>query len=67
MLPEGITYNGSWVDSSGVRCFQLMEAPNPESIIPWINHWSDLIDFEIIPVLTSDDFWSKAQSGAGGI
>ena len=25
MLPEGITYHASWVDSAGTRCFQVME------------------------------------------
>ncbi len=30
MLPEGATYQASWVDSKGTRCFQLMEAPHPE-------------------------------------
>ncbi len=61
MLPEGVTYHASWMDSSGVRCFQLMEAPNPEALTPWIGCWDDLIDFEIVPVLTSSDFWSQAQ------
>ncbi len=62
MLPEGVTYHASWVDSASVRCFQLMEAQNSEALIPWINRWNDLIDFEIIPVLTSNDFWSRARS-----
>ena len=62
MLPEGVTYHASWVDSTGVRCFQLMEAPHPESLTPWVSRWDDLIDFEIIPVLTSADFWAKVHS-----
>lgn len=62
MLPEGVTYHASWVDSSGVRCFQLMEATHPESLNTWTSHWQDLVDFEIVPVLTSDEFWSKAQT-----
>ena len=63
MLPEGVTYHASWVDSAGVRCFQLMEAPHPESLTAWVRRWDDLVDFEIVPVLTSADFWSKAQAG----
>jgi hypothetical protein len=59
MLPEGVTYYASWVDSAGVQCFQLMEAPDSESLTAWINRWSDLIDFEIVPVRTSNDFWSN--------
>jgi len=61
MLPEGVIYHASWVDPAGARCFQLMEAPHADSLAPWINHWNDLVEFEVIPVLTSADFWSKIQ------
>jgi len=61
MLPEVITYVTSWVDVAGTRCFQVMEAPNPESLNAWISRWEDLIDFEIVPVLTSADFWAKSS------
>lgn len=30
MLPEGVEYQASWVDPAGARCFQIMEAANPE-------------------------------------
>jgi hypothetical protein len=62
MLPEGVTYHASWVDPAGLRCFQLMEAPSTESLAAWTSRWDDLVDFEVIPVLTSADFWSKIQS-----
>jgi hypothetical protein len=61
MLPEGVTYQSSWVDSAGARCFQLMEAPHPQLLNAWVTRWDDLIDFEIVPVLSSTDFWSKTQ------
>jgi len=61
MLPEGVTYHASWMDATGIRCFQIMEAPSPEALNQWMVRWKDLIDFEIIPVLTSQDFWSKTQ------
>jgi hypothetical protein len=61
MLPEGVVYHASWVDSTGARCFQIMEAPHPESLNTWVSRWDDLIDFEIIPVATSSEFWAKAQ------
>jgi len=60
-LPEGVTYHASWVDSQGTRCFPIMEAPSPESLNAWVQRWSDLIDFEIVPVMTSADFWSKHE------
>jgi hypothetical protein len=61
MVPEGVTYHASWIDAAGSRCFQMMEAPNREAIEEWTGRWNDLIDFEVNPVLTSADFWAKAQ------
>jgi hypothetical protein len=61
MLPHGVFYQASWVDPMGARCFQIMEAPNLESIATWVERWKDLIDFEIIPVQRSSDFWSSLQ------
>jgi len=64
MLPEGVTYHASWIDAASNRCFQVMEAQQPESLNLWVSRWNDLIDFEIVPVLTSADFWAKAQLDA---
>lgn len=61
MLPEGVSHHASWVDLTGARCFQVMESPNMESLNSWIIRWEDLIDFEIVPVLTSADFWAKSS------
>jgi hypothetical protein len=59
MLPEDVTYHASWMEEAGSRCFQIMEAPSVEDLAPWIRHWADLVDFEIVPVLTSADFWAR--------
>ena len=58
MLPDGVIYHASWVDTANNRCFQLMEAPHEESLRSWIEAWSDLADFEVVRVRTSTDFWS---------
>jgi hypothetical protein len=63
MLGEGVTYHQSWVDAEGTRCYQLMEALNPQALDDWIAHWDDLADFEVVPVLTSSDFWSRFEAG----
>ena len=60
MLPEGIAYYASWMEDSGARCFQIMEAPGADAFVPWVRCWEDLVDFEIVPVLTSADFWARA-------
>ncbi len=52
-LPEGLEYVDSWVDLDFARCFQLMRTANPSLFEQWIAAWSDLADFEIIPVRTS--------------
>jgi Protein of unknown function (DUF3303) len=59
MLPDGVVYHASWVDASGQRCFQIMEAPSGKLLEVWISRWSDLVDFETIPVLTSAEFWAQ--------
>jgi len=61
MLPEGVAYLASWVESDGARCFQIMEAERPELLNLWVSRWDDMVDFEIVPVLTSAEFWSKIQ------
>lgn len=61
MLPEGVVYLGSWIDSQNSRCFQIMEAPDRESLDPWIAAWNDLVDFEVVPVQTSAEFWATVQ------
>jgi len=59
MLPEGVVYQASWVDSTGTRCFQIMQAPTLESLGLWIERWNDLVEFEIVPVVTSAEFWTR--------
>jgi hypothetical protein len=59
MMPECVVYHASWVDSAGARCFQIMEAPDRELLNRWVSQWDDLIDFEIVPVVTSAEFWSR--------
>jgi hypothetical protein len=53
MAPEGLNYVSSWVDESLTRCYQLMETHDRSLLDQWITAWSDLIDFEVHPVITS--------------
>jgi uncharacterized protein DUF3303 len=55
MMPEGLAYVSSWVDQKLERCYQLMETEDPALFDQWIAHWSDIADFEVYPVLTSQD------------
>lgn len=62
MLPEGVVYHASWMEAAGARCFQVMEAPDEDSLKAWTNSWDDLVEFEIVPVVPSSEFWSKIHS-----
>jgi Domain of unknown function (DUF3303) len=62
MLPEGVVYHASWIDAQNLRCFQIMEAPDREALNQWIAAWDDLVDFEVVPVQTSAEFWATAQA-----
>jgi hypothetical protein len=54
MLPAGLRYVDSWIDAQDLaRCFQLMETDDPALFAEWTAEWSDLGEFEIIPVVDS--------------
>jgi hypothetical protein len=54
MLPPGVVYVDSWIDERTLdRCFQLMEADDPSLLDDWIANWSDLAEFEVVPVIDS--------------
>lgn len=53
LMPEGIEYRGSWVTDDLQRCFQIMECEDRRLVEEWIANWSDLVDFEVVPVVTS--------------
>jgi len=65
MMPNNVKYVASWVDPKAMRCFQLMEAPGAETMQPWVKAWEDLVEFEIVAVETSQEFWERlAREGS---
>jgi len=61
MVPEGLVYVSSWVDQNFERCFQLMETGDRALLDHWMANWSDLIDFEVHPVVTSKEAFEKVE------
>ncbi len=53
LAPEGVNYISSWVDERLERCFQLMETDNRLLLDEWMENWSDLVEFEVYPVMPS--------------
>jgi len=59
LAPEGLQYVSSWVDERLQRCFQLMQTDDRERLDQWISQWSDLVDFEVCPVMSSREAAEK--------
>jgi hypothetical protein len=59
LAPEGLTYVSSWVDDRLERCYQIMETDDRALLDQWIANWSDLVEFEVHPVMTSAEASEK--------
>jgi hypothetical protein len=53
LAPEGLRYVSSWVSRDLARCFQLMECDDAALLDRWRAAWSDIVEFEVVPVMTS--------------
>lgn len=53
MAPDGLRYVASWVTNDYTRCYQVMESDDPALVDQWIANWADIVDFDVIPVVTS--------------
>ena len=62
MAPDELHYVSSWVDFEFRRCFQVMETDDERLFSAWTSQWSDLIDFEIVPIRTSAEAASTIAS-----
>nr|AUN37243.1 hypothetical protein [uncultured bacterium] len=54
-MPDGLSYINSWIEVGMRRCFQVMETENPMLMQEWISNWKDIMDFEVVPVVTSTE------------
>ena len=59
LAPEGVVYVASWIDDTLQRCYQLMEAEDRALLDQWMANWTDLVDFEVYPVMTSSEAAAK--------
>jgi hypothetical protein len=62
LAPEGLQYISSWVDDKLETCFQVMETVDRKLLEEWISNWSDLVEFEIYPVITSNEATQQISS-----
>lgn len=59
-MPDGLRYIDSGITADLRTCYQLMETDDPALFPLWTRNWDDLMDFEIIPLLTSAEAREKA-------
>lgn len=53
LAPQGLGYVASWVDADLKRCYQVMEAEDRRLLDEWMANWDDLVEFEVVEVMTS--------------
>jgi len=66
MAPDGLRYLDSWVTTDFGRCYQVMECDDPALLQQWMDRWTDLVEFEVIPVVTSAEAASSVQKPTPG-
>ena len=67
MLLPGLDYVDSWVDADLQRCFQLIETEDRALLDEWTKSWSDLVSFEIVPLVDSAEAAARARDGTSRI
>jgi Domain of unknown function (DUF3303) len=55
MAPDGVAHVNSWVTPDLSTCFQVMDSPDRERLDQWLERWRDLVDFDVIPVISSPE------------
>jgi len=53
LAPEGLSYVSSVVTEDLTTCYQVMECADRALLDEWIRAWSDLVEFEVRPVISS--------------
>ena len=53
--PEGLSYVASWVTQDLTCCFQVMECDDRALLDEWMSRWTDLVRFDVVPVITSSE------------
>ncbi len=61
LAPDGLQYVSSWIDDKLERCFQLMETTDRRLLDQWMARWSDVIEFEVYPVMSSKEALAKVS------
>ena len=61
LAPDGLNYINSWVTPDVTRCYQVMECADRRFLDEWLANWQDIVDFEVVPVITSSEAAAKMK------
>ena len=53
--PDGVTMHGRWHSAGGHVGFVVAESSDAVAIGKWMQSWTDMLSFEITPVLTDEE------------
>ena len=56
MPPSPVTMRERWHSVEGQRGFVIAESSDAVAIAKWFQDWTDLLSFEITPVLNDEEF-----------
>jgi Protein of unknown function (DUF3303) len=54
--PAGVTMMGRWHSAQGLKGFAIAESEDAEAIAKWLHEWTDLLSFEVTPVINDEQF-----------
>ena len=55
LMPDGLRYVASWVARDLTTCWQVMECDDRALLDEWLERWADLVEFEVVPVVDSQE------------
>ena len=61
LMPDGLHYVSTWISADLSICYQVMQTDKFRTVEQWMDNWKDLVDFEVTPVITSQEAKAKAQ------
>ena len=62
LAPEGLNYISSWVTDDLSTCYQVMETTDSALLDQWMARWSDLVEFEVHSIITSQQAAARVKS-----
>ncbi len=52
--PEGVTMHSRWHAASGLEGWAVCESDDPVALCKWTQDWTDLLDFQVTPVINDE-------------